>query len=283
MANETMTAATDASDAWESMATGFDKVLTPVTMTLADEALRLAGLRPGMRFLDIAAGSGALSIPAARSGARVLATDFAPTMVKRLEARARAEKLDSVVARVMDANALDLEDDMFHVVASQNGVSLLPDVERGIAEMARVTKPGGRVLLVAFGDIRKAEFLGVPLRAMKEVVPSFQGLPMDAPPLPFQLAAPEKMRAALTSAGLRDVRVEAVDWAVHHPSAAHALDMVANGHPIGRGIIGSLTPAQRADVEEALEKLLRERAGAGGGDGGGGVLHTQMNVGVATK
>lgn len=270
---------TDAREAWDGMAGGFDDVVTPITMTLADEALRLAGVRSGTRFLDVAAGTGALSIPAARVGARVLATDFAPSMVKRLEARARAEKLDDVEARVMDATALDLEDDMFDVVASQNGVSLLQDVERGIGEMARVAKPGGRVLLVAFGDLRKAEFLGVPLRAIKEAVPGFEGMPMDPPPLPFQLADPEKMRRALASAGLRDVRVDAVDWAVQHPSAAHAFDMVANGHPIGKGIVESLTPTQRNDAESALDRLLRERAN----DDGGAVLHTQMNVGIGTK
>ena len=52
---------------------------------------RHAGLRAGMRFLDVAAGSGALSIPAARLGARVLATDQSPVMLELLEERARAE------------------------------------------------------------------------------------------------------------------------------------------------------------------------------------------------
>ena len=277
MTNQARTAE-DPRDAWDGMAGGFDDIVTPLTMALAEETLDRAGLRPGMSFLDVAAGSGALSIPAARRGARVLATDFAPAMVKRLQARARAEKLDGVEARVMDATALDLEDGTFDVVASQNGVSLLPDVQRGLREMARVAKPGGRVLLVAFADPRKAEFLGVPLGAIKQVVPGFQGPPMDPPPLPFQLADPEKMRRVLKAAGLRDVRVEPADWAIEHPSAAHALDLVANGHPIGKGVVASLTPAQRADVEAALDRTLRERASREGR----AILHTEMNVGVGT-
>ena len=53
-------------------------------MWLANEGLRRAGLRAGMRFLDVAAGSGALSIPAARLGAQVLATDLSPAMLQLL-------------------------------------------------------------------------------------------------------------------------------------------------------------------------------------------------------
>jgi 2-polyprenyl-3-methyl-5-hydroxy-6-metoxy-1,4-benzoquinol methylase len=75
--------------AWDDIAAGYDRTNTPSQMWLGNEGLRRAGLRPGMRFLDVAAGSGALSIPAARLGARVLATDLSPVMLERLEQRAR--------------------------------------------------------------------------------------------------------------------------------------------------------------------------------------------------
>ena len=64
--------------AWDEIAVGYDDFVTPSHMWLASEGLRRAGLRPGMRFLDVAAGSGALSVPAARLGAQVLATDLSP-------------------------------------------------------------------------------------------------------------------------------------------------------------------------------------------------------------
>src|SRR5215208_4519116 len=80
--------------AWNSIALGYDEFVTPTHMWLANEGLRRAGLRAGMRMLDVAAGSGALSIPAARLGARVLSTDIAPVMLERLAARARSEGLD---------------------------------------------------------------------------------------------------------------------------------------------------------------------------------------------
>ena len=126
-------------------------------MWLANEALRRAGV-PGMRFLDVACGSGALSIPAARLGARVTGTDLSPSMVERLTARALAEGLPNLEGRVMDGHALDLEDDSFDASGSQFGVMLFPDLPRGLSELARVTRWGGRVVIVAYGPPGEVEF-----------------------------------------------------------------------------------------------------------------------------
>ena len=143
-------------------------------MWLAKEGLRRADLRSGMRFLDVAAGSGALSIPAARLGAQVLATDMSPVMLEHLDARARKEGL-SVETRIMDGHALELEDNTFDVAGSQFGVMLFPDMPRGISEMARVTKPGGRVLMNVYGDPHKIEFFGFFVGAIQAAVPGFTG------------------------------------------------------------------------------------------------------------
>src|SRR5687767_10642743 len=159
-------------------------------MWLGNEGLRRAGLRAGMRFLDVAAGSGALSIPAARLGAQVLATDMSPAMLKLLEARAGQEGL-TVETRVMDGQALQLDDNSFDLAGSQFGVMLFPDMPKGISEMARVVKPGGRVLMNVYGDPHKIEFFGFFVDSIQSVRPSFNGPPMDPPPLPFQLQDPE--------------------------------------------------------------------------------------------
>jgi 2-polyprenyl-3-methyl-5-hydroxy-6-metoxy-1,4-benzoquinol methylase len=70
--------------AWDTYAAGYDRTNMPSQMWLGNEGLRRAGVRPGMRFLDVAAGSGALSVPAARLGAQVLATDLSPAMLALL-------------------------------------------------------------------------------------------------------------------------------------------------------------------------------------------------------
>jgi ubiquinone/menaquinone biosynthesis C-methylase UbiE len=139
--------------AWDKIAAGYDEFVTPTHMWLGNEAVRRAGLRPGMRLLDVAAGSGALSIPAARLGAQVLATDISPIMVKRIDARARKEGIVNVEARIMDGHALELEDDTFDISGSQYGVMLFPDLPRALSELARVTKPGGGC---ADGRVRRA-------------------------------------------------------------------------------------------------------------------------------
>jgi cyclopropane fatty-acyl-phospholipid synthase-like methyltransferase len=53
-------------EAWDRYAVGYDEAITPLSMRVAEDALRIAGVEPGTRLLDIAAGGGALSIPAAR-------------------------------------------------------------------------------------------------------------------------------------------------------------------------------------------------------------------------
>src|SRR5688572_12871009 len=150
--------------AWDAIAAGYNEFVTPSHMWLANQGLRRANLHSGMRFLDVAAGSGALSMPAARLGAHVLSTDLSPRMLDRLKARARKEHLD-IETRVMDGHNLELQDNTFDVSGSQFGVMLFPDMPRGIREMARVTKLGGRVLMNVYAAPQKIEFFGFFVRA----------------------------------------------------------------------------------------------------------------------
>jgi ubiquinone/menaquinone biosynthesis C-methylase UbiE len=160
--------------AWDNIAEGYDKTNTPTQIWLGNEGLRRAELRAGMRFLDVAAGSGALSIPAARVGAQVLATDQSPVMLELLRARALKEGLN-IETRVMDGHALELDDNSFDMAGSQFGVMLFPDMPKGISEMARVVKPSGRVLMNVYGDPHKIKFFGFFVGAIRTVVPGFEG------------------------------------------------------------------------------------------------------------
>jgi ubiquinone/menaquinone biosynthesis C-methylase UbiE len=266
--------------AWDAIAAGYDRTNTPSQMWLGNEGLRRAGLRPGMRFLDVAAGSGALSIPAARLGARVLAIDLSPAMLELLERRAREEEL-SIETQVMDGHALVLEDDRFDLAGSQFGVMVFPDMPRGIAEMARVVRPGGRVLVSAYGDPHAIEFLGFFVAAIQTVVTSFEGPPMDPLPLPFQLHDPERLGRELENAGLRDVEVETISERTEFRSGDHLWDWIVHSNPIAGAILGELelSGEQTAVVRGALDGLVRERAGAGGP----AALTAPVNVGIGTK
>ena len=267
-------------DAWNRIAQGYDRTNTSTQMWVAGEGLRRAGLRSGMRFLDVAAGSGALAIPATRAGAQVLATDQSPAMLEHLAARARAEGL-VVETQVMDGHALALEDNSFDVAGSQFGVMLFADMPRGIREMARVVKPGGRVLMMVYGDPHQIEFLGFFVGAIQSVVPSFEGPPMDPLPLPFQLQDPERLRRELEQAGLESVSVETITEKTAFDSGAHLWDWLVHSNPIVDEILGALnlTADQLAVVRKTLDGMVRERATASAP----ATLSNPIHIGIGTK
>ena len=111
---------------------------------LGPRVVAAAEVRPGERVLDIAAGSGNASIPAALRGATVVATDLAPELFdvgRRLATEAGAE----LEWREADAEALPFEDDAFDVALSTVGIMFAPHHERAADELVRVVKPGGRI------------------------------------------------------------------------------------------------------------------------------------------
>jgi SAM-dependent methyltransferase len=247
---------------------------------VGNEGLRRAELRAGMRFLDVAAGSGALSIPAARLGAQVLATDQSPVMLKLLRARARQEGL-TIETRVMDGHALELDDNSFDMAGSQFGVMLFPDMPKGISEMVRVVKPGGRVLMTVYGDPHKIEFFGFFVAAIQTVRPDFNGPPMDPPPLPFQLQDPERLRKELATAGLKDIKVETITETTEFQTGKELWDWLVWSNPLVEMLLGSLnlTSDERGVIQQALEKMVRERASGSGP----AKLTNPINIGVGTK
>ncbi len=265
-------------NAWDEIAVGYDEFVTPSNISLAEKTFDMLGLQRGMRLLDVASGSGALSLPAARLGAQVVAADISPAMVAHLKQRARAEGLTNVQAYVMDAHALDLEDDTFDVAASQYGVMLLPDLPRALREMKRVTRPGGNIVLIAFGPPAQVEFISFFVSAMQAVIPGFSGLPMDPPPLPFQVADPQKLRQEMEKAGLTDVLVQTVSQGLAFRSAQHLWNWVTNSNPIGAAWVAGLTQRKVLEVQKVLENMLRERAG----DSSTAVLTNSVNIAIGT-
>jgi ubiquinone/menaquinone biosynthesis C-methylase UbiE len=266
-------------DAWDAIAEGYDRYVAPQEAALADEALRLVGLKAGQRFLDVAAGTGGLSLPAARLGAEVLATDWSPAMIEQFQARVRDEGLSNAEGRVMDCHALDFSDNSFDVTGSQFGVMLVPDQPRALREMVRVTRPGGRVLVIAYGSPAELEFLQFFISALQVVAPEFPGLPDDPPPLEFQVSNPEVLRQRLTDAGLKEVRVEGSVERPAFGSGQEMWDWVLYGNPIPGMLVADLTEEQQTRLRKVLDGMLRERSG---GDGPA-VLTNPVNIGIGTK
>ncbi|CUR58694.1 Methyltransferase type 11 [metagenome] len=268
-------------EAWDEIAAGYAEHVAPGEQPLSAAALRLVGLSPGEELLDVAAGPGGLGLAAARLGANVLATDWAPLMVAQFDARAQSEGLTNATARVMDAHVLDLEDDRFDVTGSQFGVMLVPDQMVALREMVRVTKPGGRVLIVAYGSPQEFEALQLFIEALQSVAEDFEGLP-DPPPLEFQASDPDVLRDRLVAAGLRDVRVDTSQQERIELSTGQDLwDWMSFSNPITGILLDGLnvSTADRARMRAVLDEMVRRRAG----ETSVAVLTAPLNIGWGRK
>jgi len=267
-------------EAWDAIAADYAAFVAPGEEAIANAALRLVGLGRGERFLDVAAGTGGLSLPAARLGATVLATDWSASMISQFERRVSIEGLTQATGRVMDAHQLALEDDQFDVTGSQFGVMLVPDQPSALREMVRVTRPGGRVLLIAYGPPAEFEALQFFIAALQCVVPEFEGLPDDPAPLEFQVADPEVMRQRLSEAGLRDVQVDTSHQErVEFCSGDDCWKWMRSSNPIVDMILSEITAQQQETVREVLHGMIRERAQ----DRDCATLTAPLNIGYGWK
>jgi hypothetical protein len=147
--------------------------------------------------------------------------------------------------------------------------------------MARVTRPGGRVLVNAYGPPQRIEFFGFFIEAIRAAVPVFTGPPMDPAPLPFQLQDPERLRRELAGAGLRDVRVETITESLEFASGKQLWSWLTNSNPIVGAVLGELglRREQEGVVQRALEARVRARAGAGER----AALTNPIHIGIGSK
>jgi len=201
-------------------------------------------------------------------------------MIERFEARVRAAGLTEARGRVMDCHALALDDDRFDVSGSQFGVMLVADQAGALREMVRVTKPGGRVVLVAYGDPAEFDALQLFVGTLREVDPEFEGLPDDPPPLEFQLADPAEFERRLRRAGLRDVTVNSSHReSIEVRSGRDVWNWCLGSNPIPGMLVSGLDDAQKKRVVELLDREVRARSDADGK----ALLTAALNIGVGTK
>ena len=131
-------------------ATGdYPKLATELVSPLGPVLVEATSIGPGDRVLDVAAGTGNAAIPAAQTGATVVASDLCPELLQAGAATA-AEQSVELDWREADAHALPFGDKEFDVVMSCIGVMFAPFHERSAAELIRVCKPGGRIGLLSW-------------------------------------------------------------------------------------------------------------------------------------
>ncbi|WP_309710605.1 bifunctional demethylmenaquinone methyltransferase/2-methoxy-6-polyprenyl-1,4-benzoquinol methylase UbiE [Pseudolysinimonas sp.] len=145
----------DVSGMFDQVASGYER--TNVVMSLGNDPLwRIATIKaiepkPGERILDVATGTGVVAARLQRSGATVVGLDFSAGMVE--EGRRRHPKIEFVEG---DAQKLPFGDDEFDVVTISFGLRNVEDPKVALAEMYRVLKPGGRLVICEFSKPQRA-------------------------------------------------------------------------------------------------------------------------------
>ena len=134
------------------------------------KAVRLSGAKPGDAVLDCATGTGDLALAFKRrvgEGGRVVGTDFCAEMLESAPAKAAHEGLE-VQFQVADALALPFPDATFEVASIAFGIRNVDDPVKCLREMARVVRPGGRVVVLEFGQ--PTGFFGALFRFYSKVI-----------------------------------------------------------------------------------------------------------------
>ena len=124
-------------------------------------------LEPGTRILDVACGAGQTAIPMSRAGAKVTGIDIATNLIEQARARAQSENLDTRFDEG-DAEMLPYPDGSFDIVVSLIGAMFAPRPELVAAELKRVCRPGGKIIM---GNWTPSGFVGQMFKTMGKHVP----------------------------------------------------------------------------------------------------------------
>lgn len=181
---------------WGARAQDWATYVEQVCLPLFGATLDAARVTAGTRMLDAGCGAGLLALLASFRGAQVSALDASPNLL----AIAR-QRLPSADIREGDLESLPFADASFDAVAAVNSVFYAADMAAAMRELVRVTRPGGRVVVTAWGPPEKCEFLTAVMPGLGPLMPPPP--PGAPPPHPGALSEPGALAGVLKDAGLR--------------------------------------------------------------------------------
>lgn len=140
---------------WDLAAADYEALWAEQLAPAQDALLQRAALAPGERVLDVACGTGLVTLAAARAVGRAghaLGVDLSERMVEAARARALASGVEPVTFARMDAERLDLSEASIDVALCALGLMYLPEPEAALRELRRVLRPGGRLVAAVWGE-----------------------------------------------------------------------------------------------------------------------------------
>ncbi len=218
------------------------------------------------QVLDVGCGNGESTREAARAApdGSALGVDLSSRMVERAKELAQANGLTNVRFERADAQVYPFDPGSYDVVVSRFGAMFFADPVAAFANIRAATRPGGRLLLVAWRSAGDNEWLRCVFAAL--AVGRDLPVPPTGGPGPFGLADPDQVHARLTEAGYESVELTAVDKPLWLGADGDDAFGFFSGNGVVRGLTQGLDEMQRASAMNALRATMDEH------DTGDGVL-----------
>jgi enediyne biosynthesis protein CalE5 len=247
---------------WNSAATGWRKwseLIDRAGSGVSDRLVELAGVEPGSRVLDVAAGYGEPSLSAARKAGpegSVVATDISPQMIAFGRERADAAGLENIEFVESDAISLTFPEESFDAALSRFGIIFDPDGEDAAARVRKLLKPSGLMAISSWGQLDEVPFLAIPMRTAME------RLQVDPPPPgtpgPLSRPTPEALGGLLEAGGFSDVDVEETEVSFEWASPEEFTTFIKEiAKPIS-AMIAPHPPAVQDETWDAITEAVRD-------------------------
>ena len=212
----------------------------------AESFINRLNLKPGMKVLDVACGTGNLALPAARTGAEVTGVDIAPNSVEQARENAKREGLNAKFDEG-DAEALPYADASFDAVVTMFGAMFAPRPELVAAELKRVCRPGG---VIAMANWTPGGFIGQMFKTNAAYLPLPPGMAS-----PVLWGVEETVRERLSQGISKlETKLQNVNW-VFPFSPAEVVEHFRLYYGPTQKAFGALDESKQAALRKDLDQL----------------------------
>jgi enediyne biosynthesis protein CalE5 len=253
---------------WGTAAKGWhdwQELIYSVTAPVSERLVEMAGIKPGDRVLDVAAGSGEPALTAARVAGpegHIVATDISPDMLAYGRERAEAAGIDNVEFVEKDASSLDFPPETFDAALSRWGIIFEPQAEAAAARIRGFLKPGARMAISSWGPAERSPLLGIPMRTVMtrlNISP-----PPPGTPGPLSRPTPEAISAVLEGGSFSDVEVDELELVFEWDSPEDFARMTREIAPPITALMANHPPEVQDETWAAIAEAASEHADADG-------------------